>query len=771
MPANVDFIVPGGALGGPLFARLLVDAEPARVLEPGTRIGPFRIVDLIGRGGAGLVYRALRDDDTYEHEVAIKIVRPDPRLVEPMRRERNLLGQLQHPGIARIFDGGDTDDEGLWYAMEFVRGQPLDEWCRVHAASWRRRVQLLIEVCDAVAYAHARFVVHRDLKPSNILVDESGLPRLLDFGIARDVSQPTPLDEAVAFTPGFASPEQVRGAPAATSSDIFQLGQLLAILLVDCDEPGRLVRRQLAAVVAKARAAEPSARYASVTGLCVDLQRVLAGKSAEAAKATVTTRVALLLSRHRTLSAVVFAAACILVAGTVYHTMRLARARDAAEEHARHASIASEVLADLFRTGDGDSGLERGVQATLQRFEPDSEAGAVATETIANVYLDLGMAEAAEALLANELQRYRPAIGADPVERVHLLLLQARAALQQGGRGSEAAKTLDEAAQIMTTRDQASERQMLESLRILEIEQAGDVAGARARRSALIEALSDRRADDIALLVQLLRDRARERTVVNDYAGAKLDAARAIELARRRFGALSPQSLAASRSMSWILVATGDLDAAAAGLDEQRDIAARTFGVESAEYADVLRAEGIVLSERADYRAAEAKFAEAYAVLRRRYGNDAAALAPAAHNVADMKLRLGDAAGALSLYEDALRIRRMTLADTDQTVVVNRLQIARANCELGKHAEANAGFANARQQLAALHPIGHPYVTTAAAMNVECLLRQRRIQEARAMADSENLASAANEHTSAAPRVRQALAALAAAEQSESGRH
>jgi serine/threonine protein kinase len=153
------------------------------------RVGPYRIDRLIGEGGMGMVYLAHRDDGEFNQRVALKLIRRglhlDARIVRRFREERQILAALSHPGIARLFDGGLTEDNLPYFAMEFVEGLPIDRYCDAQNLAVEARLDLFARVCDAVAHAHERHIVHRDIKPSNILVTEAGDPRLLDFGIAK----------------------------------------------------------------------------------------------------------------------------------------------------------------------------------------------------------------------------------------------------------------------------------------------------------------------------------------------------------------------------------------------------------------------------------------------------------------------------------------------------------------------------------------------------------------------------------------------------------
>jgi tetratricopeptide (TPR) repeat protein len=277
-------------------------------LEPGERIGPYRVVRQIGKGGMGVVYEAARCDDEFSQAVAIKLIArgaESPQLLRRFRAERKVLAGLNHPNIARIFDGGTTGDGRPYFVMELIDGRPVVEYCSERNISIGERLSLFVDVCSAVQHAHERMIVHRDIKPGNILVTGEGVPKLLDFGIAKA------LDEAEAtvtgaqlMTPEYASPEQVRGDDVTAATDVYALGAVLYELLTGqkphrfkdrsaveiartiCDvEPQRPsavapeLHRQLAGdldnIVLMALRKEPERRYPSVRQFAEDIQRSL----------------------------------------------------------------------------------------------------------------------------------------------------------------------------------------------------------------------------------------------------------------------------------------------------------------------------------------------------------------------------------------------------------------------------------------------------------------------------------------------------------------
>ena len=215
-----------------VIAGLRDDEEVRSVV--GTRVGPYRITGEIGRGGMGAVYLAVRDDEHFRRQVAIKLIKrgmDTDFILRRFRNERQILANLNHPNIARLYNGGTTDDGLPFFVMEYVEGLPINQYCLVHKLSVTERLKLFRSVCAAVHYAHQNLVVHRDLKPSNILVTADGTPKLLDFGIAKllsaDVNEPRAEMTATEFrvmTPEYASPEQVRGLPVTTATDVYSLG-------------------------------------------------------------------------------------------------------------------------------------------------------------------------------------------------------------------------------------------------------------------------------------------------------------------------------------------------------------------------------------------------------------------------------------------------------------------------------------------------------------------------------------------------------------------
>jgi serine/threonine protein kinase/tetratricopeptide (TPR) repeat protein len=349
------------------------------------QIGPYRILQLLGRGGMGTVYLAERADGAFQHKVALKLLRAgldSPGAEARFRAERQILADLRHPNIARLVDGGAVEDGSPYLVMEYVEGRPIDHWCDDQRLDLTRRIELFRVVCSAVQAAHRSLVVHRDLKPANILVTADGHPKLLDFGIAK-LMAPGGTDHTVALTltsqrlltPGYAGPEQVMGRPVTTASDVYSLGVILYELLtgrppldftglslreveqtveaidpvrpslavralVDADDgaetaarrgttPDRLARHlagDLDTIIMTALRKEPERRYPSVEALSEDLRRFLVQLPIAARPDTVGYRAGRFVRRHRVAVTATGVAAAMVVAFGVQATISARRA-------------------------------------------------------------------------------------------------------------------------------------------------------------------------------------------------------------------------------------------------------------------------------------------------------------------------------------------------------------------------------------------------------------------------------------------------------------
>lgn len=353
----------------------------------GERLGIYRIIREIGRGGMGSVYLASRDDKEFQKEVALKIVKRGMDTADVLQRfryERQILANLDHPYIARLFDGGSTEDGVPFFVMEYVEGCPLDVFCRQNSISVTERCELFLRILDAVAYAHRNLVVHRDLKPSNILVTSDSTPKLLDFGVAKLLNgEPdanhTRTAAARPYTPAYASPEQVLGLPITTATDIYSLGALLYELLsgeraqtitsqtpseierIVCNTPAprpslhaRGLSSDLDNIVLMAMHKEPDRRYQSVAQFAEDLRSHLEGRPILARRSSLRYRAVKFIVRNRLLVGAASTAILALIAGLLMSLAQTRRAEtsERSAEAQRLVAVHQTSLAEIARLDD-----------------------------------------------------------------------------------------------------------------------------------------------------------------------------------------------------------------------------------------------------------------------------------------------------------------------------------------------------------------------------------------------------------------------------------
>ena len=328
--------------------------EAAALEAPPERIGAYRIVGLIGRGGMGAVYRGERATGDFAHTVAIKLIRPGPLsevLADRFAAERATLAGLRHPHIAQLYDGGELPSGAPYLVMEHVDGLPLMAWVAEHAPGRAERTRLFLQICAAVAFAHGRLLVHRDLTPGNVLVTDDGTVKLIDFGIAKpaDVASGAggrPSLASLSLTPGFAAPERMTGGEVTTALDIYALGRLLECLI-----PAAPGDRELRAIVARATAHAPGDRYATAEALGDDVRAWTEGRSVVAMGKGRSYALGKFVARHRWEMAAGAVAAALLVAALVVTLGAYARAERARRAEAARfdelRSIAGYMLFDL----------------------------------------------------------------------------------------------------------------------------------------------------------------------------------------------------------------------------------------------------------------------------------------------------------------------------------------------------------------------------------------------------------------------------------------
>ncbi|MCW5962960.1 MAG: serine/threonine protein kinase [Bryobacterales bacterium] len=476
------------------------------------RVGPYRLVQEIGRGGMGTVYLGTRDDKQFDRKVAIKFLNlglDRPEYVRRFRQERQILADLEHPHIARLIEGGESSKGQPYLVMEYVEGKPLFAYCRERQLGRKQALELVAKICDAVQYAHSNLIVHRDLKPSNILVTVDGTPKLLDFGIAKVLAdeggETQPLTQATGqlLTIDYASPEQIRGEPISTVSDVYSLGVILYELLAGArpfqtadlgplayrilhdDPPKPSVRARKAGlptvpaeldnVVLKAMAREPERRYRSANALADDLRRHLNGQPVLAHGESAWYVASKFMRRHRVETALAAFLALAVVALAIQLAIandRLEMERDAAIRERSNARQVSDFMVELFGNAEREPNAGR--------------------EITAREMLDMG----ARSLRAQQVT--------DPELRANLQM-GVGAAYQRLGRWQDARLHLEEAMQLLRAVGESGVRSALRRLRNTQTcWRTGELAVAEATARELVEVAQQHRPKRLSIALSTL---------------------------------------------------------------------------------------------------------------------------------------------------------------------------------------------------------------------------------------------------------------------------
>lgn len=695
MPIEPNDFRTGGALQGAVAASLVRQRDGAAELEPGTRVGIYRIERELGRGGMAIVYLAARDDGEYQQQVALKWMlqaQPDAASAALFRRERQALADLRHPHIARLLDGGRTEDGRPWLAMELIEGDRLDRHCVEVRMPQPQRLILFRQICTAVAFAHARGVIHRDIKPSNVLVDRDGDAKLLDFGIAQLLGQHDEL-AAHAFTPGFASPEQLRGEPLTVASDIYQLGRLLASLLsASVDEQTTIAAAptalhadaapplptalapDLAAILRRACADDPTRRYATADALAADVRAFVERRPVVARGGGGGYLAMRFLQRHPL--AVGAGTLVLLVAiGTgLLFTARLRIERDAATHQARVATAVLDFMRDdLLAAADPAAapGHELTVRAALDL------ASASAAERFDSLPVEHAAVRVSLASLYESLGRF------DDAER------EARAAVALGPSGvmppaqrRDAEATL---ASILVSRDRLDEaQQRYDSLRGAALAEAG--ADSRAvleiddalglileRRGEYERALAvHQRVHDVAFRTlgaddPLTRQAAENAAVALQMLGRHGEAQpllqRVLDGRVRELGARHPATLAAAHELGVLERHSGHLDAALARLQPALAARREVLGVDHPETLISANEVATVLQELKRYDEAEPLFRDVLERRVRRLGEEHRFTRNSMSNLGLLYSLSGRLQEAAPLYERTLAIETRLIGE------------------------------------------------------------------------------------------------------------
>jgi serine/threonine-protein kinase len=694
----LDLLEPGRLLGGALFRSLGDPLRPGRALAVGERVGAWEIVAEIGQGGMGRVYRARRADGAFDQHVALKCIdSAGARGIELFRRERQYLADLRHPNVARLLDGGETADGRPWFAMELVDGAPIDRHVQATAPDLATRVALFLGVADAVRAAHERLLVHRDIKPANVLVDADGAVKLLDFGIAALADD---VQAAAAYSPGWASPEQLAGAPVGPASDQYQLGLLLARVF---DAPDAAVgsdtatraetsviaasgrarkpdprgwialparrRGELVAIVERACAAEPGARYGSVAELAGDVVRWRDGLPVQAWGNGLGYTLTSAIRRRPWTSAAVATTAVAVVTLVTGFSLRLAEQRALAQAAAARAET------------------EAATALAINRFLNDDILGA------ADPYGESRAATPAAELLALALPRVDERFPDDPAVAGALHLTIGRS-LRNLGQPEAAMAPLDRAIEQLAVAHGASDPRVFEARmeRAIADDIAQRVDAYGERLAALANDAAGLPADD---LVRLRIDGARAWQAFTSG-----DFARAVALAEPLLATVTADTDERRREIGDIHLTRGlaymRLGRAADALPDFERTHALRLGLRGPDHPDVWLAE----SQMANALLALGQGDRALAILetnfarlRGRFGDIHNQTIGAAHELGLAYLRADRAADAIAPLEAAVAGKTARFGALDGPTVTSAAVLGAALTRLERYDEAERLFA------------------------------------------------------------------------------
>lgn len=713
--------------------------------EPRT-FGPYRLLNVLGEGGMGVVYLAERAG--LGGRVALKILRD--AWLSPARRERftneqRTLAQLDHPAIARLYDAGTLPDGTPWFAMEYVEGLPLDEYCRRRSASLAERLRLIQAVAEAVQFAHANAVIHRDLKPSNILVKDDGSVRLLDFGIAKHLD---PTEGAAdqtrtglrMMTPAYAAPEQLRGERVGTYTDVYALGAVLYevlagrppfdlssktpgeasefIVLSDPERPSLVARREgtgaaagaaawrdLDVLCLKAMHKDPRRRYATAEALIRDIGRYLEQQPLEARPDSFAYRLEKFARRRwrgLTVAAAVFFAITALVA---FFTARLAGARDEAEAEAARTRRIQQFMLNLFQGGDEAAGpsedlrvsalLGRGAQEA-RALDSEPAIQAALYETLGGLYLKRGGLPEAEELLSLALERRRALRGGEhpDVARSLVALAQLRAAQAR----MEDAEALARDGLAMSRR--ALPPRHPQTARALSA--LGEILSARGQYAEAVELIGEAARiaaggpDEAAILFELAN--------VEFYAG-NYDRSwelnqKVLEMFRRALGAQHPMVADVIINLGAIRAEKGDYGGAAARYREALALTEAWFGADHPKTASNLTMLGRAEVRQNKPQQALATLRRAIEIQERHFGAAHPRVASALNELGSVARGLGRPDEAARHYRRAWDIWRQVHGDEHYLNAIAISNLASVELEKGRMESAESMMRDALARFA-----------------------------------------------------------------------
>jgi tetratricopeptide (TPR) repeat protein len=778
-----------GAIGesaAAFVASPVVVAPAAPGYPPGHRIGPFAVIEELGRGGMGTVYLAERTDGQFPHRVALKSLAPGPIGAAArirFRREQSILAGLDHPHIARLYDSGIGDDGRPYLVMAPIDGIRIDRWCDEHRSTIEERLRLFEQVVEAVEYAHGRLVVHRDLKPGNILVSEPGRAILLDFGIAKllrdEDEEPATRAGTRILTPEYAAPEQLRGEPVSTAGDVYSLGVILHQLLTGQRPPwqaeivaregggdlnrlvtrptvaeaatvaaarqttarglARLLQGDLGLIVSRALRPDPADRYRSAAALLDDLRRHREGRPIQARPDSFRYRAGKFVRRNPALAAV--AAALVLVTGvflatSVAQARRLERERDQVRTERDRANRTVDLLVGLFEAADP---FALGRRDTLR-------VGAFLAGGAARVKTDLAADSVLQGELLSVLSRAHRGLGMIADAR---RLAEEAVALRRASGASPAqlAASLNDLGVVATHQAdlKAAEAAHREALRLRDAalpnvprEVAGSLIGLGTAKLELLQYDSAAALFDRAAAIQrrdLATDTAFRATLLNNrgmlaYRTGALDTAvalgeEALALARARFGPNHPRTYIELGNQAFRLDRIDRFVEAESVFRVALAGIRERLGDEHPRTAEVMGQFATALTRRGRWAAAESLLRAKLAVDRARLGAGHPENAGTLFTLSRVLSSTGREREAAVVDREVLTINQATLGPDHFATAIARGKVASNDCGAGRSG-AVAELEGSLTVLGRTLPAHHEGALSIRRLLGECLARLGR---------------------------------------------
>jgi eukaryotic-like serine/threonine-protein kinase len=755
----------------------LAPSEAPPSLENGTRLDAWLVGQLIGRGGMGEIYAVSRVDAAFEQRAALKLLRHEAAgQLERFHAERQILARLEHPGIARLLDGGMSADGRPYTVMEFVEGTSLTRYCHERGSSLHERLALLMQVCDAVAFAHRNLVIHRDLKPDNILVDAEGSVKLLDFGIAKLIDMaalPAVDDHTIApFTPDYAAPEQLTGEAVTTSTDIYALGVLMFELLsgerplrtrglpstaalklvLDREAPApsrlaptnsaaplsaHLIKGDLDAIVAKCLRREPGHRYETVVGLKRDIERHLRHQPVHArsgARAYVASR---FLRRHW-LPITGLGLFVIAVSGAALYANS---ARVETEMALRRADVVRNFLIDLFRQNDPEAGnshamtarelVDVGARRIVLGFANDADTRIELLGVSGNLYRALGEFPRSDELLTRRLEQADRAYARDDPRRIEAQVDMARADIS--AQRFDAAQALLEkslAASSTNPDDNTELRARIRRERATLENERGNYAEAIVWQDQAISMLRRLSSPKLADLAEALSTRGYYVYENGHIADAEQPLREALAMLETAVPESSSSLLAVRERLGTVLTSLGRFDEVVPLLKKNAQAVRQLYGDRHPLLANALHQLASALRQSGDFNAAIPVFREAVDLYEQNYGSEHSYVAVALTGLGQSLGASGDFQGAVAALRQAKGIYVKTLGLKHVYAAVSMIALADVQLAADDPEESEQDFRDALTVFSQIGDGQHIYAEAAHLGLGKALSAQHRFVEA-----------------------------------------